>query len=412
MQRVITDVVPLIAGFQMDKDAERLARRGTASSLRAAVIPLGTKVIPYAAFLIVPMMTRMFAKYEDARGAPDDPTMIESMSREREEARGFLGQLLGNEQRSNHNLPLSIGDDIQLRKYHHECLDWLAFLNKYGLHGALCDDMGLRKTLMNLCIMTGDYVTNKKNNHHLPALVLCPSVVHYAGLPKARARMRIHISLHESALVVTRNDILGNDLRFSENVRWNYVVLDERHVIKNAKTKAPRAVRRLSSNHRLILTGTPIQNSVSELWAMFDFLMPGSFGDEKSFKETHAEPIMAPREGEGSEADQERSMAATEALHRQVLPFVLRRLKNDIIAKLPPKIMKDYYCNMTAIQLRLYEDFASEVSGGTEMKSLSGQKEIGHPKLVLSPSHPEYASVQHALKTRGQLVDDIESVQS
>ncbi|KAI0561933.1 DNA helicase [Gracilaria domingensis] len=466
MQRVITDLVPLLAGSQMDKDADRLARRGAASALRAVVNALGTKVIPYAAFLIVPMMTRMVDEDEDVResaawvfgtlvrlmplegGAPDDPTMSESMSREREEARSFLGQLLGNEPRSHYELPVSIGDDIQLRKYQQECLDWLAFLNKYGLHGALCDDMGLGKTLMTLCIMAGDYVTNKKNNHHLPALVVCPStivahwvqeaerffghvlrgVVHYAGLPKARARMRSHISLHESALVVTSYDILGNDLRFFENVRWNYVVLDEGHVIKNVKTKAARAVRSLSSNHRLILTGTPIQNSVIELWAMFDFLMPGFLGNEKSFKETYAKPIMAAREGKGSEADQERGMAATEALHRQVLPFVLRRLKDDVLAELPPKIMQDYYCNMTAIQLRLYEDFASEVSGGTEMKSLSGQKEMGkatkshvfqalsylrrlcsHPKLVLSPSHPEYASVQHALKTRGQSVDDIES---
>eukprot|EP00178_Gracilaria_changii_P024636 TRINITY_DN743_c0_g3_i1.p1 TRINITY_DN743_c0_g3~~TRINITY_DN743_c0_g3_i1.p1 ORF type:complete len:1880 (+),score=256.54 TRINITY_DN743_c0_g3_i1:2357-7996(+) len=466
MQRVITDLVPLLSGSQGDKKADRYVRRGAASALRAVVNALGTNVIPYAAFLIVPMMTRMVDEDETVRessawvfgtlvrlmplesGIVDDGTMSELMSREREEARSFLGQLLGTEPRSHYELPVSIGDDIKLRKYQQECLDWLAFLNKYGLHGALCDDMGLGKTLMTLCIMTGDYVANKKNNCHLPALVVCPStivahwvqeaerffghvlhdVIHYAGLPKARARIRSRVEFRESALVVTSYDILGNDLRCFENVRWNYVVLDEGHVIKNVKTKAARAVRSLSSNHRLILTGTPIQNSVIELWAMFDFLMPGFLGNEKSFKDMYAKPIMAAREGKGSEADQEKGMAATEALHRQVLPFVLRRLKDDVLAELPPKIMQDYYCHMTAIQLRLYEDFASEVSRSNELKSVPGQKELqretkshvfqalsylrrlcSHPKLVLSPSHPQYAAVQNALKSQGQSVDDIES---
>ncbi|CAN8070579.1 unnamed protein product [Agarophyton chilense] len=466
MQRVITDLVPLLSGSQQEKEASRLARRGAANALRAVVSALGTKVIPYAAFLIVPMMTRMVDEDEAVResaawvfgtlvrlmplegGTPDDPTMSESMSREREEARSFLGQLLGSEPRSHYDLPISIGDDINLRKYQQECLDWLAFLNKYGLHGALCDDMGLGKTLMTLCIIAGDYFLNRRNNCHLPALVVCPStivahwvqeaerffghvlsgIVHYAGLPKARTRIRNRVKLPKSALVVTSYDILGNDLRFFEDVRWNYVVLDEGHVIKNPKTKAARAVRSLSSNHRLILTGTPIQNSVIELWAMFDFLMPGFLGSEKNFKETYAKPIMAAREGKGSEADQEKGLAATEALHRQVLPFVLRRLKDDVLAELPPKIMQDYYCNLTSIQLRLYEDFATEASRSSEMSSIAGQSEVkketkshvfqalsylrrlcSHPKLVLSSKHPEYASVQDALKSQGQSVDDIES---
>ncbi|PXF49054.1 putative helicase mot1 [Gracilariopsis chorda] len=466
MQIIVSDLVPLLSGIEQDKDADRFARRGAAKALRAVVDCLGTKIIPYSAFLIVPMMTRMVDEDEIVReaaawvfgtlvrlmplegGTPDDPMMSESMSREREEARSFLGQLLGSERRQHYELPVSIGDDIRLRKYQQECLDWLAFLNKYGLHGALCDDMGLGKTLMTLCILTGDYATNMKKDRHLPSLVICPStivahwvqeadrffghvlrsVIHYAGLPKARARIRSRSVLRDASLIVTSYDILSNDLRYFEHIRWNYIVLDEGHVIKNAKTKAAKAVRSLSSNHRLILTGTPIQNSVIELWAMFDFLMPGFLGSEKSFKDTYAKPIMAAREGKCSETDQEKGMAATESLHRQVLPFVLRRLKDDVLSELPPKIMQDYYCNMTPIQLRLYEDFSSDISNNPEVKSNSRQKGAqkeskshvfqalsylrrlcSHPKLVLSPKHPEYHSVHDALHRQGRSIDDIES---
>lgn len=468
MQNVVTKLVPLLSGNRRDKNSDRCSRRGAAKALRAVVGRLGARLIPYAAFMIVPMMTRMVDEDEDVRdasagvfgtlirlmplegGAPDDPQMSEAMALERREARTFLGQLLGTEPRAHYKLPVSIGDGITLRKYQQECLDWLGFLNKYGLHGALCDDMGLGKTLMTLCIITGDYVSSVQAGRPFPSLVLCPStivahwiqeaerffghvlkgIVHYAGLPKTRARIRERIDISQASLVITSYDILSNDLRYFEGLRWNYVVLDEGHVIKNSKTKVARAVRALSANHRLILTGTPIQNSVIELWAMFDFLMPGFLGNEKSFKETYAKPIMSSREGKCTEADQEKGMVATEALHRQVLPFVLRRLKDDVLSELPPKIMQDYYCHMTPLQLRLYEDFASDVTNGSglvpgeeERPSGKGSRKGGHvfqalsylrrlcshPKLVLSPKHPEYESVHAGLQRQGKSINDIDS---
>lgn len=464
MQCVVTQLVPLLSGSQDDRDADLSSRRGAATALRAVVDRLGASLIPYAAFMIVPMMTRMVDEDEIVRdaaagvfgtlvrlmplegGAPDDPEMSESLSQERRDARSFLGQLLGSEPRAHYELPVSIGDEITLRKYQQECLDWLAFLNKYGLHGALCDDMGLGKTLMTLCMITGDYMINSKQGRRLPSIVVCPStivahwfqeaerffghalkhIVQYAGLPKARARIRGRVNFKKTSLIITSYDILSNDLQYFEPLRWNYLVLDEGHVIKNSKTKVARAVRSISSDHRLILTGTPIQNSVLELWSMFDFLMPGFLGTEKSFKETYAKPIMASRDGKCSEAEQERGMVATEALHRQVLPFVLRRLKDDVLSELPPKIMQDYYCYMTPLQLRLYEDFASDFASGNGVQSsesadkksrtshifqaLSYMRRLcSHPKLVLTPQHPEYAAVRKSLRDKGKSIDDIES---
>lgn len=481
MRDVIHRLIPLLSGASgAESGNERDARRGASKALRAVVDRLGSTLIPYAAFLIVPVMMRMVdddTVVRDAAagvfgvlvrlmplegGAPDDPQMSASMSAERTEARAFLGQLLGTHPRSHYEMPVPIGDGVTLRKYQQECLDWLAFLNRYGLHGALCDDMGLGKTLMTLCIMAGDRAnllrakeetaavegSNLSVSNVCPSLVVCPStiaahwvqecerffpealspVVLYSGPPKARARIRDEMAFQHAALVVTSYDVLSNDLQYFTNIRWNYLSLDEGHVIKNPKTKIAKAVRTLSPTHRLVLTGTPIQNSVLELWSLFDFLMPGFLGNEQSFKETYAKPILASRGNECTESDRERGLVATEALHRQVLPFVLRRLKDDVLSELPPKIMQDYFCTMTPLQVSLYEDFSQDVArkgieavgddeakgkgeGGSHVfKVLSYLRRLcSHPKLVLSPDHPEYARVTSQLASKGRSINDIES---
>lgn len=465
MEAIVMRLIPLLDGSQLDTFADKFSRRGAVKALGAVVDTLGTKLVPYAACMVVPMMTRLVDDDKIVRdaaagvfgtlvrlmplegGVPDDPSMSISLLSERRQARSFLGQLLGSEPRPRYDLPFEIGDGIVLRNYQHECLDWLAFLNRYGLHGALCDDMGLGKTLMALSIIAGDYFVTLREGCSRPSLIVCPSTIvahwvmeaerffghvfsricQYAGPPRFRARIRETEELMSASLIVTSYDILSNDLRFLDHLRLNYLVLDEGHVIKNSKTKIARAVRSLSANHRLILTGTPIQNSVIELWAMFDFLMPGFLGTEKSFNEQYSKPIMASRDSKCTEADHEKGLVATESLHRQVLPFILRRLKDDVLTELPPKIMQDYYCNMTPLQLRLYEDFASDLAqGGSQLAETDGEEGGGvgkggdtfkalsylrrlcsHPKLVLSSKHPEYHVVQRTLKEQGKSIDDV-----
>jgi len=152
----------------------------------------------------------------------------------------------------------------------------------------------------------------------------------------------------------------GEFTRVSSAMQWHYLVLDEGHVIKNATTKAARAVRAIQAAHRLILSGTPIQNSALELWAMFDFLMPGFLGTEKQFRDKYAKPITAARDPKCDEIVRKQGEEALEALHRQVLPFILRRMKDDVLSELPPKIIQDHYCEMSAVQRKLYEHFTTQ----------------------------------------------------
>eukprot|EP00172_Hildenbrandia_rubra_P003047 Plantae.Rhodophyta-Hildenbrandia_rubra.ctg4444.p1 GENE.Plantae.Rhodophyta-Hildenbrandia_rubra.ctg4444~~Plantae.Rhodophyta-Hildenbrandia_rubra.ctg4444.p1 ORF type:complete len:641 (-),score=85.42 Plantae.Rhodophyta-Hildenbrandia_rubra.ctg4444:1793-3553(-) len=346
-------------------------------------------------------------------------------------------------------MPIAIAGGITLRKYQQECLDWLAFLNRYGLHGALCDDMGLGKTLMTLCILAGTYYSNQtssNNSQPAPSLVVCPStivahwfeecsrffghvlnpVLMYSGSPKMRAKIRSNASFAEVALIITSYDTLSKDIAHFVDIRFNYVVLDEGHVIKNPKTKNSQAVRKISAAHRLILTGTPIQNSVLELWSMFDFLMPGFLGTEHSFKDHYSKPILASRDAKCTERHRERGLLAMETLHRQVLPFILRRVKDDVLSELPPKIIQDYHCDMTPLQLRLYEDFSKQFVSANEQfeaDASSGRKKkrgnstfqalqylrrlCSHPRLVLTEKHPEYINVMNDLRASGESLHNV-----
>jgi TATA-binding protein-associated factor len=169
-------------------------------------------------------------------------------------------------------------------------------------------------------------------------------------------------------------------------------------VIKNAKTKLTKAVKAIHAQHRLILSGTPIQNNVLELWSLFDFLMPGFLGTETSFNERFSKPILSNRDGKAKTG--EAAALALEALHKQVLPFLLRRLKEDVLHDLPPKIIQDYYCELSEVQKTLYDDFSSSQAKTDAEDAIQGaakdapqqhvfqslqylRKLCNHPSLIL-----------------------------
>lgn len=217
---------------------------------------------------------------------------------------------------------------------------------------------------------------NSPDSSPLPSIVICPPTLtghwvyevekfisreylnplHYHGPPVERNKLKPKVKKHN--LVVASYDIVRNDIEFFSSFRWNYCILDEGHIIKNGKTKISKAIKQLKANHRLILSGTPIQNNVLELWSLFDFLMPGFLGTEKQFSAKFARPILMARDPKSSPKEQEAGALAMESLHRQALPFLLRRLKEDVLQDLPPKITQDYYCELSTIQEQLYEDFA------------------------------------------------------
>uniref|UniRef100_H2YV59 Helicase ATP-binding domain-containing protein n=1 Tax=Ciona savignyi TaxID=51511 RepID=H2YV59_CIOSA len=255
------------------------------------------------------------------------------------------------------------------------------------------------------------------------------SPLHYAGNPNERVRLQSEVQKHN--LVVASYEVVRNDIEFFSQISWNYCILDEGHAIKNGKSKLSQCIKSLQAKHRVILTGTPIQNSVLELWSLFDFLIPGLLGSEVEFNTRYSKPIIASREAKSSSSEQEEGLLAMEALHRQVLPFMLRRMKEDVLKDLPPKIIQDYFCDLSPLQLQLYEDFAKTramkeaessikfVDKDNDQSNLVRstshvfqalqylQKVCNHPLLVLIPSHPQYNAIMSQLKKLKSSLHDI-----
>ncbi|KAH0584000.1 hypothetical protein H2248_009577 [Termitomyces sp. 'cryptogamus'] len=432
MHYVVERLIPLIG------DPLVLAhRQGVTELVYHIVNRLDIKALPYVIFMVVPILGRMSDTDEDIRstatntfaslvkmvpleaGLPDPPGFSEELLKRRETERQFLVQLLDGNKVEHYAIPTSI--KAELRKYQQDGVNWLAFLAKYQLHGILCDDMGLGKTLQSICILAGKHHERSQryqkekspDSVHLPSLIVCPPTltghwyyeilkytgnlrpVLYTGNARERTRLLAKLKLYD--VVITSYEVVRNDISNLESLNWLYCVLDEGHVIKNAKTKLTKAVKCIRAQHRLILSGTPIQNNVLELWSLFDFLMPGFLGTEASFNERFSKPILSNRDGKAKSG--EAAALALEALHKQVLPFLLRRLKEDVLNDLPPKIIQDYYCELSDLQKHLYDDFSqSKARISAENAVQAGQaghqhvfqslqylrKLCNHPALVLN----------------------------
>ncbi len=454
MLHIINEVFPLL------NDATSVRnRQGATEAVAITVRKLGLDVLPYLIFMIVPLLGRMADADNDVRllatssfgalvkivpleaGLPDPVGFPSQLLERRQEQRTFLEQLLGNNKVQPYTIPVPL--NVELRKYQHDGVSWMAFLAKYQLHGVLCDDMGLGKTLQTIAIVASKHYERSKQHEetgsidtkHLPSIVVCPPTltghwVHeirkyatnlrpllYGGLPAERNELLREIPKHD--VVVMSYDVVRNDSQALSDIAFNYCVLDEGHIIKNAKTKTTKAVKAIKANHRLLLSGTPIQNSVLELWSLFDFLMPGFLGTEKAFHERFSKPILATRDGKASAKEREAAALALEALHKQVLPFVLRRLKDDVLDDLPPKIIQDIECELGDIQRELYDDYQrtqklttggeSESAGGDEKQHVFQtlqylRKLVNHPMLVMDPKNPKHLALkQKADKAPGGL---------
>ncbi|KZV99116.1 hypothetical protein EXIGLDRAFT_258645 [Exidia glandulosa HHB12029] len=415
-------------------------RQGTVELIYHIVQKLDMKALPYVIFLVVPVLGRMSDPNEEVRatatnvfaslvkmvpleaGLPDPPGFAEELLKRREEERDFLSQLLDGSKVVPYTIPVDI--KAELRKYQQDGISWLAFLAKYQLHGILCDDMGLGKTLQSITILASKHheraerhkATKSPDAVHLPSLVVCPPTlvghwyheilkytenlrpVMYVGTTRERTKLLGKLKTYD--VVITSYDVVRNDVSNLMSIDWHYCILDEGHIIKNPKTKLSKSVKNIRAQHRLILSGTPIQNNVLELWSLFDFLMPGFLGTEQSFNERFGKPILSSREAKASSKASEAAALALEALHKQVLPFLLRRLKEDVLNDLPPKIIQDYQCDLSDLQKHLYDDF-SKSQANEEAESAvkssgggGGQKHIfqalqylrklcNHPALVL-----------------------------
>ncbi|XP_057544192.1 TATA-binding protein-associated factor BTAF1 [Amaranthus tricolor] len=431
MASVVENAVPMLGD-----PASVPARQGAGMLIGRLVQGLGVELVPYAPLLVVPLLrcmsdsdasvrqsvTRSFAALVPllplARGLPPPAGINDSLLRDKEDAK-FLEQLLDNSSIDDYKLCTEL--KVTLRRYQQEGVNWLAFLRRFKLHGILCDDMGLGKTLQASAIVASDiaeYRTINNGKEPSPSLIVCPSTLvghwayeiekfidpsvastlQYVGSAEERIAIRSYFNKHN--VIITSYDVVRKDVDFLGQLRWNYCVLDEGHIIKNARSKITTAVKQLKAQNRLILSGTPIQNNILDLWSLFDFLMPGFLGSERQFQATYGKPLLAARDPKCSAKDAEAGALAMEALHKQVMPFLLRRTKDEVLSDLPEKIIQDRYCDLSPVQLKLYEQFSGS-HAKKEISSIVGlddSKETKDEKVAPKASSHIFQALQYLLK--------------
>lgn len=247
------------------------------------------------------------------------------------------------------------GLQVQLRPYQLEGLAWLQYLRAQGLGGILADDMGLGKTAQALA-----HVLTEKNTGRLtrPALVVLPTSLLFNWQAEAarmapglrllalhgprRAHSYADITRHD--LVLTSYPLLWRDVDALAAQPFHLLILDEAQMVKNAGSRSARALRKLQAPHLLCLTGTPLENHLGELWAQFDFLMPGFLGDVRSFNARWRKPI-----------EENGETLRAQLLAQRVRPFILRRRKQDVATELPPRTETILRVQLQGKQRDLYE---------------------------------------------------------
>ncbi|MFZ4928278.1 DEAD/DEAH box helicase [Chryseobacterium sp. Mn2064] len=252
------------------------------------------------------------------------------------------------------------GLKAELRDYQHEGLNWLSFLDGFNFGGCLADDMGLGKTIQIIAFI----LSQKEKRGHSTHLVVVPTsllfnwqeeisrfapsvkvLLHYGA---DRPKTTTHMSDYD--VVLTTYGMLLSDIRFLKTFTFGYIFLDESQTIKNPNSERYKAARLLHSRNRIVLTGTPVENSTFDLYSQLSFACPGLLGSKQYFKDIYAIPI-----------DKfEYSKRALE-LQQKIKPFILRRTKKQVATELPEKTETVIYCEMNAEQRRIYDAYEKEL---------------------------------------------------
>jgi SNF2 family DNA or RNA helicase len=254
--------------------------------------------------------------------------------------------------------PISKSIKAEFREYQKEGVHWLERLKRMYLNGILADDMGLGKTLQAIAVIT----QQKEEDENSKSLVICPtSLLHnwkeefykfnsklkiliVDGIPNQRKKLIGKID--DFDVVITSYTLMQKDIDLYREIHFKYAVLDEAQHIKNRGTRNAKSVKMVKAAHRLILTGTPIENSLDELWSLFDFLMPGFLSSYDRFVEKYVR------------VTGDTYLKNMGYLKRKVAPFILRRMKTDVLKELPPVSELTYHCKLSDNQLELYRSYA------------------------------------------------------
>ncbi|OVE81953.1 hypothetical protein BVY03_01500 [bacterium K02(2017)] len=243
----------------------------------------------------------------------------------------------------------------ELRSYQHEGVNWLNFLKRFGFGGILADDMGLGKTIQTLAFL------NQEKAVKLPCLIVCPTSVvenwiresgRFAPKMKVMAlvgKNRSHSfkDAHKHDIIITSYPLIQRDLDEYCKRKWHYLIMDEAQKVKNHRTKTHEAFCKIEAKYKLALSGTPIENRLMELWSIFQIVMPGFLMSQTGFKRYWAQPI---EKGNNVERRNE--------LKQKLMPFILRRTKDQVLTELPQKTENLHYCELTEKQKVLYKEIA------------------------------------------------------
>ncbi len=257
-----------------------------------------------------------------------------------------------------------------MREYQKIGFYWLSFLYKHSFGGILADDMGLGKTLQALAFIK--YISEQEE--HLPSLVICPTSLVYnwareiekffpsmkygiaVGKPSEREYVLENFKNYQ--IIITSFPIVRNDIDLYKNKKFKVVVVDEAQYIKNKEAKTTKLVKMIDSNIKIALTGTPIENSIADLWSIFDFVLPGFFENYTNFMQKYSKP----------ENQKE--------LVKRIYSFILRRKKENVLKELPSKIEQNVFCEMDPKQREIYEYVLRDL----RMNILEKVSELGFEK--------------------------------
>ncbi|PXX91078.1 helicase SNF2 [Marinobacter vulgaris] len=320
--------------------------------------------------------------------------------------------------------PITPPKDLQadLRHYQQEGLNWLQFLREFGLGGILADDMGLGKTLQTLaCVM------EEKSAGRLiaPALVVCPTTLianweseaqkFTPGLKRlviyGNRRKPLFGQIQEADLVITSYPLLPRDIEQHKSQVYSFAFFDEAQYLKNPGTTLAKAARKLPAENRIALTGTPMENHLGELWSLFDLVLPGYLGDQKSFREAYRKPIE-----ETGDSNRQAELS------RRVRPFMLRRTKDQVTPELPHKTEIIRHVDLNREQRDLYETVRASMD--QRIRQLLAEKGAArsqidildallklrqiccHPALLRSDTNASSAKLEYLLGMITELLEE------
>ncbi|WP_159632998.1 DEAD/DEAH box helicase [Sphingobacterium composti Ten et al. 2007 non Yoo et al. 2007] len=308
-----------------------------------------------------------------------------------------------------------------LRSYQEAGYNWFHFLQEFKFGGVLADDMGLGKTVQTLALLQKQKEQLKNTDYAKTSLLILPTSLVYNWqkeaekfAPKLRILMHIGSNRFKDAyafthfdLVITTYGIVRSDEDMFSKFFFNYIILDESQNIKNPTSKSFKSIKSLKSRHKLALSGTPIENSVSDIWSQMHFTNPGLLGSYSFFQKEFVIPI-----------EKKRDEDTAKRLQAIIKPFVLRRTKSQVATELPPKTEQIIYCEMNETQAELYESTKSEYRNallegavndgkGNQIALLQGLTKLrqlaNHPKMV----EPSYADESGKFEAVLQMLDSI-----